>query len=154
LKTVEAIDSLLASPAAVTEAATTGAAARTCGPTSPDGTRILTLNALRPLTVVEGIAAVEPSQVNWSRVLPGKLVPTTVTDIPAGPLEGDVVMAGAVARAEAYGRVKAAPTRRMERVAAQSRHGVRFGDWTGATSGTQRVPSQKDMCGGSIRRPG
>jgi hypothetical protein len=128
-------------------------AASVCRPIAPEGTRIVTLNAPAPLTDAEGKSVSEPSHVSWILLFAGKLRPTTATDVPAAPREGEAVRVGVVADVDVDGMVYAAATRIMTPVAARSRHGVRFDARAGVTSGTQRVPSQNDM-GGSIRRPG
>jgi hypothetical protein len=146
LKTVEAIRPLSSAVTDLLAAVTAiGTAPSACGPLAPAGTRIVALNAPRPFTFVEGSPVAAPSQISWIRILTGKLRPTTATEVPVAPLDGAVEMVAVVALVPANGNAKAMTTRIIVSVATQSRHGVGFDDRPGATSGTQRVPSQKDM---------
>ena len=105
----------------------------------------MTLKLPWPVTGAVGRPAAELSQVIWTRVVAVKPVPVTVTEVPAGPTEGESEIAGVdvAAKVDVNGRRRAAATTTIVAVAAQSRQREVRRVCVGVTSETHRVPSQK-----------
>jgi hypothetical protein len=128
----------------------------TWSPLVEAGIAMVVLKAPRRSTFTVFRPAGLPSQVNCSRRRPGKPVPWTATDTPAGPVFGSTDSTGmpsAATMPAVKGMISETAMTTAKPVAIRVDQREGFGLGLGLASETQRVPFQKANVS-SIRRPG